>query len=142
MSRTKTKTTNRATRSTMPTYPIGDNQLDPVLAALPSLIADAPPASWQWARRTWILGEIAALRPTNALQAGFAGQIVVLRHLAVRTLGWAELCGNSPEQALWLGRTAGALVAAGERLERALRLWQRSAELLGGERVGSGLSCR
>jgi hypothetical protein len=137
MSRAKAKTTRRATHGTTQTYALGDDQLDPMLAALPSMIANAPLA-WQRARRTWILGEIAALHPADALQAGLAGQIVVLRHLAVRTLGWADLRTTSPAQARRLGRTAGALAGAGERLERALRRWQRSAVPPGGARAADG----
>jgi hypothetical protein len=137
MSLVKAKTTHPVTPVASPTYRLGDDQLDPVLADLPSMIADAPLA-WQRTRRRWIRREIATLHPADALQARLAGQIVVLRHLAVRTLGVADLGSNSPAQARRLGRAAAATMREGERLECALRRLQKTAVPPGGARAAEG----
>jgi hypothetical protein len=137
MSVVKAKSTRPITPIAPPTYRLGDEQLDPVLAALPSMIASAPLA-WQGMRRRWIRKQIAAFHPADALQAGLAGQIVVLRHLAVRTLGVADLGSNSPAQARRLGRAAAATMREGERLECALRRLQKTAVPPGGARAAEG----
>ena len=138
MSLVKAKITHPVTPVAPPTYRLGNEQLDPVLADLPSMIADAPRA-WQRTRRRWTRKEIAAFHPADALQAGLAGQIVVLRHPAVRTLGAADLGGNAQAQARRLGRAAAATMREGERLECALRRLQKFAVPPGGARTAEGV---
>jgi hypothetical protein len=107
-------------------YRLSDDQLDLVLAALPSMVANAPLA-WHRTRRKWIIKEIAALHPTNAVQAAFASEVVVLRHTAASLTGLADPRTTSPEQARRLNQGAYALTRMGERLERTLRRRQTNA---------------
>jgi len=130
MPRAKAKTHRPASEAAPPTYPIGAEQLNPVMAALPSMIDDAP-LRWQRTRRRWILNEIAAFRPADALEAGLAGQIVVLRHVAVRMLGEADGDAHSLGQARRLARTSATMLRAGDRLARALQRWQKCVARMG-----------
>jgi len=138
MSLAKAKTTQPANQAAAPTYPIGAEQLNPVLAALPTMIDNAP-LRWQRTRRRWILNEIAAFRPADALEAGLAGQIVVLRHVAVRMLGEAHGGAYSPRQARRLARTSATMLQAGERLARALQRWQKCVVRMGWARAQEGV---
>ena len=136
MSPVKAEHTHRVTQIATPTYRLSDDLLDRVQAALPPMVANAPLA-WQRTRRKWIIKEIAALHPADALQAVLAGQIVMLRHLAASLMGRAGLRTTSLAQARQLGRTAAALMGTGERLERTL---PAAAEKRGaaGRREGGG----
>ena len=137
MSPVKAEHTHRVTQVATPTYRLSDDLLDRVQAALPPMVANAPLA-WQRTRRKWIIKEIAALHPADALQAVLAGQIVMLRHLAASLMGRAGLRTTSLDQARQLGRTAAALTGTCERLERTLRRRQKSAVPPGGARVADG----
>ena len=119
----KAKTAGRAAP---PTYPLSDEQLNRVLAALPSLIADAPLA-WHRTHRKWVVQEIAAFQPADSAQAGFAGQIVVLRHLAASMSSGIVLSANTIAKARRLRRAVAALTRTGEQMERTLRQWQKTA---------------
>ncbi len=125
MSLPKLKPPHRTPQPPTPTYRLTDDQLAPLLAALPPLLPHAPP-DWHRSRRKQIIREIAWLRPADALQAHLAGQIVVLRRLADSQLRWACVHTNSPEQARRLGRFAAALIDAGDRLECELRRSQKN----------------
>lgn len=126
MSPVKAEHTHGVTQVATPTYRLSDDLLDRVQAALPPMVANAPLA-WQRTRRKWIIKEIAALHPADALQAVLAGQIVMLRHLAASLMGRAGLRTTSLAQARLLGRTAAALAGTGQQLERELRRRRKNA---------------
>src|SRR6202034_193148 len=88
MSPIKAKSAHHATQVATPTTPLSDELLDRVLAALPPLVAGALPA-WHRTHRKWVSKEIAAFRPTDAVQACLAAQIVVVRHIAGSMLALA-----------------------------------------------------
>lgn len=125
MSLPKPKPPYRAPQPPTPTHRLTDAQLAPLLAALPPLLPHATP-EWHRSRRKQIIREIAWLRPTDALQASLAGQIIVLRRLADSQLRWACLATNSPEQARRLGRFAAALIDARDRLQHELQRLQKN----------------
>ena len=142
MTLSKAQTAHRAAQIAPPTYRISDKHLDAVVAALPALIAGAPPA-WHRTHRKWVAQEIAALRPADAVQALAAAHIVVARHRAASLTSEALRETGSLAFAGSLNRTLAALARAGVRLEQMLRLLRRRAAserdgLTGEGRTGEG----
>ena len=118
--------TVRATTRPTPTHPLTAEELTSILAALPPLLARAPP-DLHPARRKQITREIAWHHSADAPQAQLIVQIVLPRRLADNTMGRSRAHTNSPQRAHRLACSATRLMRPGARLEHALRRQQKRA---------------
>jgi hypothetical protein len=119
----KTEIATPTPRVAAPAYALDDHLLDSVLATLPAMAAEAPPA-WQRTYRASVAREIASFHPKDVLQARLAGQIVTLRHLAAWTGGRADPRTCTALEMRRLGRMADDLVRTGRGAEKLLRSLQ------------------
>jgi len=120
---TSAETTPHPIHAVMPPILIGADLLDSVQAAMPRPPADAPLA-WQDPGRAQIIAAIAAYRPSDALQALLAAQIVTCR-VAADDMRWRSSAPNLPVQvaSCWR-RTGGRLMRTAELMAHTLRRLQ------------------
>jgi len=116
----------RAVPAAAPAYAIDDAMLDMVMESLPPMAAGAS-AAWHRTRRTWVRREIAAMRPTDAVQGLVAGWIVMLRHVTADLRGRADPRACSAAELRSAGRAADQTARLGLMMGRRLRTEQRRA---------------
>jgi hypothetical protein len=119
-----TKPNPHPTQTAAPIHPLAGEALAHILAALPALLAHAPP-EWHRSRQKNITKQVAAFHPVTAQQAYFAGQIVLFRHIAATEMARARALTKWPEAARQQGRAAARLMAAGDRVLHELRMQQK-----------------